>query len=45
MANTAVTKTFYDASKLKNALDFEFMSMDVSIKKTGRYFLEDMKKN
>lgn len=45
MAKTAFTKTVYDPSKLKNALNFGFMTMDDSIEKTGRYFLEDLKKN
>lgn len=44
IAKTAFTKNVYDASKLKNALDFEFMTMDDSIEKAGRYFLEDLKK-
>lgn len=42
MANTANTKTVYDNSKLKETLNFEFMSMDDSISKTGTYFLMDL---
>lgn len=43
MAKTAVTKTIYDNSKLRNALEFEFLPMDASIEKTGNYFLNDLK--
>ncbi|MEZ4793436.1 MAG: NAD-dependent epimerase/dehydratase family protein [Gelidibacter sp.] len=43
MAKTALSKTVYDPSKLKEALNFEFMSMDESIEKVGNYFLKDLK--
>lgn len=45
MAKTANSKTVFDNSKLKKALDFEFMSMDESIAKTGRFFLQDKEKD
>lgn len=44
MAKTALTKTIYGNSKLKNTLNFEFVPMDDSIHKTAGYFLDDLKK-
>ncbi|HLT34522.1 MAG TPA: NAD-dependent epimerase/dehydratase family protein [Aquaticitalea sp.] len=43
MAQTAQTKTMYDASKIKNALNFTYRPMDASITSVGQYFLEDVK--
>lgn len=45
MAKTALTKTFYDASKIKNALNFEFKPLDVAIESVGNFFLNDLKGN
>lgn len=44
MATTAVTKTAYDASKIRKALDFEFQPIDDSIQKVSMYFLNDLNK-
>ncbi len=43
MAKTALSKTMYDNSKLKNTIGFQFTSIDDSISKVGEYFLEDLK--
>lgn len=43
MAKTAMTKTIYDNSKLKRAINFEFIPLKESIAKTGRLFLSDLK--
>lgn len=45
LAKTARTVTLYDASKLENALDFEFNSIDESINKTSNLFLKDLEKH
>lgn len=45
MTKSARSITKYDASKLKNTLDIELKPMQVSIKETCRYFLEDLKKD
>lgn len=45
MAKTAVSKTKYDASKIKGALNFEFKPMDDSIREIGHYFLKDLNGN
>ena len=42
LAKTIITKTVYDNSKIKNALEFEFSSIDDSIKKVCQLFLEDL---
>lgn len=42
MTKSAKSITKYDASKLKNRLDFEFKPMQVSIKETCQLFLEDL---
>ncbi|MCC1483042.1 NAD-dependent epimerase/dehydratase family protein [Winogradskyella immobilis] len=42
LAKTIITKTVYDNSKIKNALEFEFSSVDDSIKKVSQLFLEDL---
>ncbi|MEO6348713.1 MAG: NAD-dependent epimerase/dehydratase family protein [Aquaticitalea sp.] len=42
LAKTAMSKTIYDASKIKTALNFEFKSMDLSINTVGKYFLKDL---
>jgi nucleoside-diphosphate-sugar epimerase len=43
-AKSIVSKTTYDNSKLKDALDFQFTDIDVSIKNVGKLYLEDLKK-
>lgn len=43
MSKTATTRTKYDASKLKNALNFEFIPLDESIDSVANYFLNDLK--
>lgn len=45
MAKTALTKTIYDNSKLKDALNFKFKTMDASIGEVGRFFLSDLQDN
>ena len=44
MTKSAKSITKYDASKLKNTLDFEFKPMQLSIKESCGLFLEDLKK-
>ncbi|HUH29080.1 NAD-dependent epimerase/dehydratase family protein [Gelidibacter sp.] len=44
MTKSAASITKYDASKLKNALGFEFKPMQLSIEETCKLFLEDLKK-
>lgn len=44
MTKSAKSITTYDASKLKNALDFQFKPMAISIKDTAKLFLNDLKK-
>jgi dihydroflavonol-4-reductase len=43
MAKTAMTKTIYDNSKLKSAINYEFIPIKESIAKTGRFFLNDLR--
>lgn len=43
MTRSARNITKYDASKIKNALDFEFKPMQVSIEDTCQLFLDDLK--
>ena len=43
LAKTLVTETNYDNNKIKEALDFEFSSIDASIEKVTTFFLEDLK--
>lgn len=43
MAKTALSKTIYDNSKIKNVLGFQFKSIDHSIENVCTYFLEDYK--
>ena len=45
MAKTALSKTIYDASKIKKALDFEFKPIHLSIETTSNQFLKDITKN
>lgn len=45
MTKSARSITTYDASKLKNALNFEFKPMADSIKETCHLFLEDINKD
>ncbi|MEZ4855054.1 MAG: NAD-dependent epimerase/dehydratase family protein [Gelidibacter sp.] len=45
LAKTARTVTLYDASKLKNTLNFKFNAIDDSIKKTSNLFLKDLDKD
>lgn len=45
LAKTARTVTLYDASKLKNALDFEFRPIEESINKVSNLFLKDLEKD
>ncbi|EDP71184.1 nucleoside-diphosphate-sugar epimerase [Flavobacteriales bacterium ALC-1] len=42
-AKSAVSITKYDNSKLKNALEFQFKSIDTSIKEITELFLKDLK--
>ena len=44
MAKTAVTKTVYDNSKLKQFLNFEFKPIETSIEQVAEFFLDDLKK-
>jgi hypothetical protein len=44
MAKTAQSKTLYDNSKLKKALNFEYSPIKESINKVSQYFLNDLKK-
>jgi nucleoside-diphosphate-sugar epimerase len=41
MANTIISHTAYDNSKIINALNYTFTPMEKCIKKTCKYFLED----
>lgn len=43
MTRSARSITKYDASKIKNALDFEFKPMQASIEDTCQLFLDDLK--
>ena len=43
MTKSARSITKYDASKIKNTLDFEFKPMQVSIEDTCQLFLDDLK--
>lgn len=43
IAKSISSKTVYDTSKIREALEFEFSSMDDSIKKVSDYYLEDLK--
>lgn len=43
MTRSARNITKYDASKIKNALDFEFKPMQTSIEDTSQLFLDDLK--
>ncbi len=45
MTKTAVSKTIYDNSKLKETLNFEFTPIDQSIKEVAAYFLKDLSEN
>ncbi len=45
MAKSARSVTKYDASKLKEALDYEFKPMAVSLKENSQLFLKDLEKN
>lgn len=45
MAKSALSKTRYDASKVKNSLNFEFKPIDATIASVGAHFLNDVKKN
>ena len=42
LVNTIISITKYDNSKVKNALNFEFRSINKSIEKTSQLFLEDI---
>ncbi len=42
MAHSALSKTRYDASKIKNTLNFEFKPIDETLKNIGTIFLSDM---
>ncbi len=41
MAKSVSTKTLYDNSKIKSALDYNFKPIDVSIDKVSQYFKQD----
>ena len=43
MARTVRSKRYYDASKIKQALNFEFTPIDESISKVSGFFIEDLK--
>ena len=43
MANTALSKTIYDNSKIKNTLNFKFKPIDSSIENVCAYFIDDHK--
>ena len=45
VAKTARTKTFYDNSKIKNALGFEFSAIDNSLETVCAYFIKDQRKS
>lgn len=44
MAKSARSISLYDSSKLKNALNFEFETIDNCVKNVGRLFLRDVEK-
>lgn len=43
MAKTAISKTVYDNSKLKENLNFEFTPINESINSVSQYFLKDLR--
>jgi len=43
MAKTVRLKRYYDTSKIKQALNFEFTPIDESISKISSFFIEDLK--
>lgn len=43
MADSLITKTKYDNTKLKEALDFKFTPIDASIKEVSKFYLKDLK--
>jgi nucleoside-diphosphate-sugar epimerase len=43
LAKTLSTKANYDNTKIKNELNFEFLSIDQAIHDIAAYFLKDMK--
>lgn len=43
MAKTVRLKRYYDTSKIKQALNFEFTPIDESISKVSSFFIEDLK--
>ena len=43
LAKAIRSKRYYDNSKIKKALNFEFTPVDESIKKVSEYFLKDLK--
>ncbi|MEO6347898.1 MAG: NAD-dependent epimerase, partial [Aquaticitalea sp.] len=43
LAKTALSKTIYNASKIKTALNLDFKSMDLSINAVCKYFLNELK--
>jgi nucleoside-diphosphate-sugar epimerase len=45
LAKTARSKTRYDNSKIKKALNFEFTPIDTSINKVSKLFLQDLEKD
>ncbi|MFK7781916.1 NAD-dependent epimerase/dehydratase family protein [Psychroserpens sp.] len=45
MAKTVRSKTVYDNSKVKNALQFKFKSIDDSIENVSKFYLNDLKNN
>lgn len=45
VAKTARTKTFYDNSKIKNALGFQFSAIDNSLEIVCAYFIKDQRKS
>ncbi|WP_431133618.1 NAD-dependent epimerase/dehydratase family protein [Psychroserpens mesophilus] len=45
LAKTVRTKTIYDNSKIKNALQMEFNAIDYSIDKVSEFYLKDTKQN
>ena len=45
MAKSMSSKTVFDNSKLKKDLNFNFNSIDDSITKVSKYYLEDYESN
>jgi nucleoside-diphosphate-sugar epimerase len=45
MVKSAKSITQYDASKLKDALNFKFKPMSISLKENAQLFLSDLEKN